>query len=249
MKTEKTESGKRLFLQTGGLFSCPYEWCIVDFVYWRSNTQLDRRWTCRMKHIQHNTPAKRIETITDVLDRMCGRSMGFSKVPFGKPQHRRCGKGLTADPKQSYQYIFDAKVFDEWLKSEQARPIPKRIDPYPRPDSMLSESGQKTYPKADTKRTEELDKKEIKEDVLPQPSLQSVAPKKMTGEELAEAFDKLFPANFIQGPHSSKPQECIDQNQAIGSQPPLQSVAGISNQVAGPFQSPIPLTHQRFSIL
>ena len=149
----ETKANHRLWLQVGGFFRCPYEWCIVDFVYWRSNTQPDRRWVCRMKPIQETTPVKRIETITDALERMCKREMGFYKIPFGPPQRRRCGKGREQlEAKQSYQYIFDANIFDQWLERQQPDAIRKQIDPYPKTDSTLSESGQLTYPKTDSKR-------------------------------------------------------------------------------------------------
>src|SRR5262245_18924396 len=122
MKTLPTKSRHRLQIQVGGFFNCSYQWAITDFVYWKSNTKDDRRWTCRMRLIQQFTPVKRIGTISEALDRLCERGMGFSKMPFGKPQRRRCGDGLTAEPVQSYQYVFDAKVFDAWLKSQSPKP-------------------------------------------------------------------------------------------------------------------------------
>lgn len=200
MKTE-TKKTNRLYIQTAGLFNSPHEWCIVDFVYWKSNTQPDRRWTCRMKPIQETTPVKRIETITDALDRMCERGMGFSKVPFGTPQRRRCGNGLTTEPKQSFQYVFDAKAFDVWAKNQSAKPIRKRIDPYPKPDSQLSESGQETYPKADTKRmNEEREKKEPKEAAcLSQPPtlpLGVASFQGMSGDEAAKRFEEIWNASL-----------------------------------------------------
>jgi hypothetical protein len=195
MNTEMKKSN-RLLIQTAGLFNCPYEWCILDFVYWKSNTQRDRRWICRMKPIQETTPLRRIETITDALDRLCGRQIGFSKVPFGKPQRRKSGKGREhVEEKQSYQYVFDAKIFDAWLKSKPARPIRKRIDPYPKTDSQLSESGQVSYPKSDTKRmNKDEEKKEIKEtDFGSQPDFNRVAPD-VEKIDLGEQFEKIFNA-------------------------------------------------------
>jgi hypothetical protein len=194
MKTETQEKTHRLFIQNGRFFKSN-EWCLIDWVYWRSNTQPDRKWTCRISDIQNGTPLRRIETITDILKRLVERNIGFSKVPFGKPQLRKSGKGREhVESKQSFQYVFDAKRFDAWLKSNPEKPIRKRIDPYPKTDSQLSESGQETYPKADTKRmNEEREKKEPKEAVcLSQPPERAVAP--VIGEDMAEAFESLFRA-------------------------------------------------------
>jgi hypothetical protein len=198
MKNEtKNELRHRLVIQTGAHFNSCHEWCIVDFIYWKSNTQPDRRWICRMKPIMETTPVKRIETITDALDRLCEREMGFSKVPFGTPQRRRKGKGLTDDAIQSFQYVFDANVFDKWLAGQPKRPIRKRIDPYPKADSTLSGTGQHTYPKADTKR---MNKKEEKNDlqepeiisvIQSQPPARRVAPVYPDGMDLAAEFDRI----------------------------------------------------------
>jgi hypothetical protein len=196
MKALPPKANNRLLIQTGRFFDCPYEWAITDFVYWKSNTQDDRQWTCRMKPIQQYTPVKRIETITNVLDRLCERGLGFSKIPFGKPQRRRCGDGLTAEPVQSYQYIFDAKRFDEWLKSQPTKPpIRKRIDPYPKADSQLSGNGQDTYPKTDTTiMNKEENKKNDKEEVISfgeqPPKSAAVAPEHPVN--LADEFEKML---------------------------------------------------------
>jgi hypothetical protein len=142
MKPLTPNPNKRLLIQTGELFRSPHEWAIIDFVYWKSNTQKNRRWTCRLQFIQENTPVKRIGTILEVLNRLCERGVGFSKMPFGKPQPRRYGKGREhVEVRQSFQYVFDAKAFDAWLKSHPETPIRKRIDTYPKADSQLSESG------------------------------------------------------------------------------------------------------------
>ena len=192
MKSDKPNGKHRLLIQYGGLFNCPYEWCIVDFVFWKSNTRANRRWTCCMKPIQETTPVKRIETITAGLDRLCERGMGFSKIPFNT-QRRRYGKGRQeVEVRQSFQYIFDAKLFEQWLEKQPKTPIRKRIDPYPKADSHLSENGQQSYPKADTIiRKEEVQKKEIKEGVGSQPpSMAAVAPEPQMN--LADEFEKFF---------------------------------------------------------
>lgn len=194
MKTETKKANHRLFIQTAEMFR-PNEWCLIDWVYWRSNTQPDRKWTCRVLDIQRGTPLKRVETITDILKRLTEWNIGFSKIPFGKPQMRKFGKGREhVEVRQSFQYVFDAKVFDQWLKSSPERPIRKRIDPFPKTDSQLSVSGQKTYPIADTKRIEGSEKKESKEEVcLSQPPAMAVAPYEgKNGDSMAEAFERLF---------------------------------------------------------
>lgn len=127
------------------------------------------------------------------MDRLCERGMGFSKSPYGKPQRRRCGDGLTAEPVQSYQYMFDANAFDAWLKSQPPiPPIRKRIDPYPKADSQLSENGQQSYPKADTTiRDKKEEKKEIKEMVGSQPpSTTAAAP--VPSRNYADEFERFF---------------------------------------------------------
>ena len=222
----------RLFVQVGELFKSPHEWCVVDFVYWRLNSQIDRRWTCRMKHIQDNTPVKRIETIIAVLGRLCDRGIGFSKTPFGKPQRRRYGKGRQeVEVRQSFQYVFDAKVFDEWLKSQPKQPIRNRIDPYPKADSHLSENGQQTYPKADTIiRKEEVQKKEIEEGVGSQPpSAAAVAPEPQMN--MADEFEKFFQGATGVAPVPSGPS-------SGGSQPAEGGVpVGIPSTAVAPSSS------------
>jgi hypothetical protein len=46
MKALPPKANNRLLIQTGRFFDCPYGWAITDFVYWKSNTQDDRQWTC-----------------------------------------------------------------------------------------------------------------------------------------------------------------------------------------------------------
>ena len=237
MKSDKPNGKHRLLIQHGGLFNCPYEWTITDFVYWKSNTQDDRRWTCRMRVIQHFTPVKRIETITDALDRLCERGMGFSKIPYGEPQLRRCGDGLTAEPVQSYQYVFDAKVFDAWLKSQPPKPpIRKRIDPYPKADSQLSENGQQTYPKADTTiRNKKEEKKEIKEIVGSQPpSVTAAAPE--PERNLAEEFDRLFEGTSLASVPSSGASQPAEGGVPVGV--PSTSVASPAHSIQSAYGNP-----------
>lgn len=193
MRPPSPTAKHRLPIQTGGLFACPYEWAITDFVYWKSNTQKNRQWTCRLRFIQQYTPAKRLETISDALDRLCERKLGFSKTPFGKPQRRRCGDGLTTEPVQSYQYVFDAKQFDTWLKAQPSiPPIRKRIDPYTEADRPLSENGQQTYPKADTTiMNKKEEKKEVQEVFGSQtPSTAASAPE--PPRNLGDEFERFF---------------------------------------------------------
>jgi hypothetical protein len=176
-KSRNPAEGKHpLPRQTAGLFTDPYEWCLVDWIYWRSHTRTNRKWTCTMEPIQENTPVKHLETITATLERLCGKAMGFSKVPFGKPQKRRAKGGTFTEPKQSYQYSFDAIVFEAWLENtlnQQPEAIGKRIDPYRKSDSIpigipidpLSEIRKTPYRKSDTKTITEnnLSKEFVKE--------------------------------------------------------------------------------------
>jgi hypothetical protein len=157
MKTDIKRTN-RLPIQVGALLTDPYEWCLIDWIYWKTNTQHDRQWICRATPIQENTPIKRLETILEVLERLVIKNIGFTKEAFGKPQKRRSGKSReNVEVKQSYQYRFDAVIFDAWLKShledlsENGKvSIRKRIGSYPKADRGLSESGYLSYPKTDT---------------------------------------------------------------------------------------------------
>ena len=148
----------RLPIQVGALFTDPYEWCLIDWVYWKTNTQSNRQWTCRLIPIQKNTPIKRQQTILDVLERLLPMNLGLTKKPFGKPQPRRYGKNnKTVEVRQSYEYIFNAIDFDKWLKgqldtlSERGEtPLRNRRDTSTKTERPLSEIVEHTSTKTET---------------------------------------------------------------------------------------------------
>jgi hypothetical protein len=207
-ETKKNGNTKHALLrQTAGLFSDAYEWCLVDWVYWKSNTQKNRTWTCRMTPIQENTPIKRLETISATLERLSEKGLGFSKVPHGEPQLRRYGKDRAkAEMRQSYEYAFDANVFDEWLEKEMERlsesgkaTYPKADSTYPNSERGLSESGKVTYPKTDTTimTDNNEEKKEKKKDLqqgdsaltfLSQAPSRTLAPNPFVSDEERKSF-------------------------------------------------------------
>ena len=90
---------KRLPLQTMALFDSPHEWCLIDFLYFRSNLKQD--FICRLSTIRKNTPLKVQETIIATLNRMVVKGWVTKST---HPLNYRKNK-----------YIFNRAAFDEWL--------------------------------------------------------------------------------------------------------------------------------------
>ncbi len=166
MDTNKEQTKhNRLSIDVAALFECPYQWCIVDLVYFRASVN-HGKWDCAVNHILQYSPVKRYETVLDTLERLVARNMGFTKIPFGKPQRRRMGKGRTTVIEvQSYQVVFDQSVFNKWLiaELEKLEAIRFRIDPYPKEDSPPIRNGIGVYTKTDS-NTDYKQKKEKGED-------------------------------------------------------------------------------------
>lgn len=119
MKTDKkTKSGlevHHLPIQVASLFDDPGEWVIVNFAYWKSNTQTDRRWVLRLEYLQEQTPVRIRSTVTGILQRLHEKGL-VEKTPYGVPQTRHCGESKKeAKLVQPYQYVFDAAKFDKIL--------------------------------------------------------------------------------------------------------------------------------------
>ena len=98
---------KSLLLKHAGLFDDPYEWCLLERIYFACNTTPNRKWVCRFSYLMDHTPIKQNKTLTATLKRL--HTKGFvEKVEFGKP----IGKKLT----QRFQYTAAQKTIDELIE-------------------------------------------------------------------------------------------------------------------------------------
>ena len=153
----------RLPMEAMSFFDDSDQFCIADLAYFRSHVN-GGRWACRFSHFQDHTPVRRLESVKKALERLVGKVPGFRKEAYGNPQSRRKGKGKSeTEIVQSYQVVFDVIPFEEWLKvalekriaeltaEKEAEAIQKRIDPYPKTDSLPIQKRIEGYPKTDTK--------------------------------------------------------------------------------------------------
>jgi hypothetical protein len=147
-------------------------------------------------------------------------------------------------------FSFHPDQVDAFVKSQLM--VNPETDPESDPETDV-ETNPETNPETGVSHTNtHLPKLPTENHITEKKGTENNRTKRDEGLELAEAFERLFPYNALQGsqsnPTSEGKKEEIQEN---GSQPPSPSVAprGLQGSKQCPFQSPIPLSKQRFSIL
>ncbi|SRR5260221_9186676 len=102
------KSKKSLLLKYAGLFDDPYEWCVLERIYFACNTQPNRKWVCRFSYLMKTTPIKRDQTLRSTLNRLVEKHF-LEKVEYGKPI--KVNGVLT----QRFQYICNQEQIDKMI--------------------------------------------------------------------------------------------------------------------------------------
>lgn len=143
-------------------------------------------------------------------------------------------------------FSFHPDQVDNYVKSQL------KVNPATDPESDV-ETNPETNPETGVSHTNtHLPKLHTENHSTEKKGTENNSTKRDEGLELAEAFERCFRSDSIQGSQSNPTLEGKkDEIQENGSQPPSPSVAPRGHQGSEqcPFQSPIPLSKQRLSIL